>query len=343
MLGPAPACRLSLDGLKHSEKLEPSHARGRAASPAEARRKRRAARISVISNTVLVLGKLTVGLVMSSVAIISTAVDSGIDLLAALIAMYAVRQSARPADKGHAYGHGKFEALSGAIEAALILVGAFFIVYEAALRLARGTEVTLPALGLAVMGLSALVDIVVSSYLFRVARRTESVALEADALHLSTDVWTSLGVMAAMGLIWATGWHWLDPVVAIAVATIIVATAYKLTRKTVRDLVDTPLPEEEQEAILAILRAHKGIHIGWDSLRTRRAGPERHIDLHLHFPPSMAVQEAHEVAHHIQLEIEAALPRSQVLIHLEPCEGDCQSCERASCPDRAGAAGEGAE
>lgn len=306
-------------------------------------KRRRAARLSVISNAALVASKLLIGLLMSSVAVISEAVHSGIDLLAALIALLAVRQSARPADRGHAYGHGKFEALSGTVEALLILVAALFIVYEAGLRLIRGGEVGLPLLGLLVMGLSALVNSAVSSYLFRVARRTESIALEADALHLSTDVWTSLGVMVALGLLWATGWHWLDPAVAIVVALLIMGAAYKLTRKTVRDLVDTPLPEEEQEAILAVLRAHKGIHIGWDSLRTRRAGPERHIDLHLHFPPSMAVQEAHEIAHHIQLEIEAALPRSQVLIHLEPCDGACRGCERASCPDRAGAAGEGLE
>ncbi|MCR4405232.1 MAG: cation diffusion facilitator family transporter [Candidatus Acetothermia bacterium] len=320
--------------MKDSEKLEPRETHGEAGSVAEARRKRRAARISVISNTALILGKLTVGLVMSSVAIISTAVDSAIDLLAALIALYAVRQSARPPDRGHVYGHGKFEDLSGAIEAALILIGACFIVYEAVLRLIRGSEVAFPLLGLAVMGFSGLVDVVVSSYLFRVARQTESVALEADALHLSTDVWTSLGVMAAMGLIWATGWHWLDPVVAIAVAVLIIITAYRLTRKTVHGLVDAPLPAADEAAILAILREHKEIHIGWDSLRTRRAGPERHIDLHLHFPPSMPVQEAHAIAHHIQHDIEAALPRSQVLIHLEPCEGDCRSCEKEPCPDR---------
>lgn len=288
----------------------------------------------MISNVVLIVSKLLIGILISSVAIISTAIDSGIDLLAALIALYAVRQSARPADRDHAYGHGKFEDLSGAIEAGLILIGAFFIVYEAGLRLVHGSEVALPLLGLVVMGFSALVDLVVSSYLFRVARQTESVALEADALHLSTDVWTSLGVMVAMGLLWATGWHWLDPVVAIAVAALIVVAAYRLTRKTFQDLVDTPLPEEEQEAILAILHEHEGIHIGWDSLRTRRAGPERHIDLHLHFPPSMPVQEAHEIAHHIQLDIETRLPHSQVLIHLEPCDETCRGCEKASCPDR---------
>ncbi|MGQ9601910.1 MAG: cation diffusion facilitator family transporter [Candidatus Bipolaricaulia bacterium] len=338
--------------MKDQEKTElrdPGDGTASLTSPqTQARRKRRAARISVVSNTGLVLGKLLVGLLMSSMAIISMAIDSGIDLLAALIAMYAVGQSARPADRGHAYGHGKFEDLSGTIEAALILIGAGFIVYEASLRLIHGSRVAMPFLGVLVLGLSALVDFAVSRYLFRVARQTESVALEADALHLSTDVWTSLGVMVALGLLWATGWHWLDSVVAIAVAGLIIVAAYKLVRKTIRDLVDAPLPEAEQQAILAILREHKEIHIGWDSLRTRRAGPERHIDLHLHFPPSMPVQEAHEIAHHIQLDIEAALPRSQVLIHLEPCEGDCRSCQKEVCPDRteaeAGAgAGEGPE
>lgn len=298
------------------------------------RRKIRAAYLSVGSNSLLVVSKLVVGFLTGSVAIISEAVHSGMDLLAALLATYAVRKAAHPPDGGHAYGHGKFEDLSGTIEAALIIIAAAIIIIESLRRLVDMEGIELPLLGVAVMGVSAAVNWGVSSYLFKVARETESIALEADALHLRTDVYTSLGVMVAMLVIHYTDWYWVDPVVAIGVAALIAYTAYELTRRTVRDLVDAPLPSEEREAIEGILHEHVGMHIGWDSIRTRRAGSERHIDLHLHFPPSMPVKEAHYIAHHIQEDIEAALPRSQVLIHLEPCEGECPGCPEVECEDR---------
>ncbi len=297
------------------------------------RRKLRAAYLSVTSNTGLVLGKVVVGLTMSSVAVLSEAVHSGIDLLAAILATVAIRHSARPADDGHEYGHGKFEDLSGTVEAALILVAAIIIVYESVRRIVAMEEIDQPPLGVAMMGASVVVNIGVSRHLLRVSRETESVALEADALHLSTDVWTSAGVMLALVVIWLTGWQWVDPAVAIAVAVLIGMAAYRLTRRTLAHLVDAPLPPENVEVIKAVLRDHEGMHIGWHRLRTRRAGPDRHIDLHLHFKPSMTVSEAHDIAHHIQDEIEAKLPRSHVLIHLEPCEGECETC-REVCEDR---------
>ncbi len=299
------------------------------------RRRKEAARVSVVSNTGLVIAKLVVGILMSSVAVLSEAIHSSIDLLAALIAFYAVGRSAHPPDVDHAYGHGKYEDLSGMVEGALIVVAAIVIVYEAVRRLINGGDVGLPLLGVAVMGVSVVVNIAVSRYLFKVARETSSVALEADALHLSTDVWTSLGVMAAMVAIWVTGWSVLDPLVAIGVAVLIIFAAYQLTRRTLGDLLDAPLPTEDQVTILAVLDEHKGMHIGYDSLRTRRSGPERHIDMHLHFPPSMPVQEAHELSHHIQLEIEERLGRAQVLIHLEPCQLPCRECLKEACSDRA--------
>lgn len=297
-------------------------------------RKIKAAYVSVGSNSLLVVSKLVVGFLMGSVAIVSEAVHSGMDLVASLLATYAVRQAAKPPDEGHAYGHGKFEDMSGTIEAALIVIAAAIIIWESVWRLVDMKGIDLPLLGVAVMGVSVLVNLAVSSYLFRVARETESVALEADALHLRTDVYTSAGVMAAMLVIQFTEWYWVDPVVAMAVAGLIAYAAYELTRRTLADLVDAPLPPEEREAIEGILHEHAGMHIGWDSIRTRRSGSERHIDLHLHFPPSMPVKEAHAIAHHIQEDIEAALPRSHVLIHLEPCDEDCPDCPEMDCQDR---------
>jgi cation diffusion facilitator family transporter len=312
------------------------------------RKRRVGANASVAANIGLVLGKLVLGLIMSSVAIISEAIHSSIDLIAAVIAAYAVGQSAKPADEGHTYGHGKFEDVSGTIEAALIMVAAVFIVFESARRLAYGGGIEMPILGVAIMAASVIVNIAIARYLFKVARDTASVALEADAVHHATDIWTSVGVLGAMiVLVFMPGWWWLDPIVAIGVAALIMWAAYGLTRRTLKDLVDAPLPEEDRKAILEVLEAHEDMHIGWDALRTRRAGPERHIDLHLHFPPSMPIAKAHDDAHHIQLEIETRLPRSVVLIHLEPCEADCINCAQAEvCDDKteggptAGAEGE---
>ena len=300
------------------------------------RKRRVAARASVVSNTSLVVGKLIVGIMMSSVAVISEAIHSGIDLVAAVIAVYAVSQSAKPPDEDHLYGHGKFEDVSGTVEAALILVAAIVIVWEAAKRLMHGGEVAMPLAGVAIMALSVGLNIAVSRYLFKVARETASVALEADALHLSTDVWTSLGVLGAMILLAFKGPWWIDPAVAIGVAVLIMYAAYELTRRTLKDLVDAPLPEEDLRAIREVLDEHKEMHIGFDALRTRRAGPERHIDMHLHFPPSMPVAEAHDIAHHVQLEIETRLPRSVILIHLEPCDEECHACDKEVCTDRDG-------
>jgi cation diffusion facilitator family transporter len=298
------------------------------------RRKVRAAYVSVGSNSLLLVSKLFVGVIMGSVAIVSEAIHSGIDLLAAMMATYAVRQAAKPPDEDHAYGHGKFEDVSGTVEAVLIIIAAAIIIWESLRRIVDMEGIELPLLGVAVMAASVVVNVAVSSYLMRVARETDSVALEADALHLRTDVYTSFGVMLAMLIIHFTHWYWVDPVVAIGVALLISYAAYELTRRTVRDLVDAPLPPEEQEAIEGILHEHMGMHIGWDSVRTRRSGSERHIDLHLHFPPSMTVLEAHDIAHHIQEDIEAALPRSHVLIHLEPCMGDCKACMDDGCEER---------
>jgi len=298
------------------------------------RRRKVAARASIVSNTGLVAGKLVVGVLMGSVAVISEAIHSSIDLLAAIIAAYAVGKSAIPADEDHEYGHGKFEDLSGTIEAALIVVAAVVIVYEAAKRLFEGGDMDMPLLGVVIMAVSVVVNVAVSRYLFKVARETSSVALEADALHLSTDVWTSLGVMVAMAAIWATGWFALDAIVAILVAVLIIVAAYNLTRRTIKDLVDAPLPEADRDTILKVLEEHKDLHIGYDSIRTRRAGPERHINLHLHFPSSLPVVKAHEMSHHIQLEIEERLGHAQVLIHLEGCDRECRACSDEACPER---------
>ena len=288
------------------------------------------ARLSVYSNSTLVVLKLAVGTVMGSVAVISEAIHSGLDLVAALIAKYSVKRSAEPADKEHRFGHGKFENLSGMIEGILILVAATWIMYEATRRLIGMSEVQMLEAGMAVMAVSAVLNFIVSKKLMRVAKKTESLALEADAYHLTTDVWTSLGVFVALGLIEVTGFRLLDPAIAIVVAAFIVRAALDITRRSTEGLLDKSLPESEHKAIERIMDEHNDEFLNYHDLRTRKAGSERHIDLHIAVPKDWSVQEADQLAKHLESDIKTKLPRSVVMIRSEPCDFKCDECKLES-------------
>jgi len=194
-------------------------------------RKVAVAGLSIFSNTLLISLKLVVGIFSGSVSIISEAAHSFMDLVAAVIAYLSVRISDRPADTKHPYGHGKFENISGVVEAMLIFVAAIWIIYEAVKKILSPETIGSLGFGIAVMAISAVVNTVISARLYKVARETGSIALEADALHLKTDVYTSLGVAIGLGLIWITGYHFLDPVVAILVALLILKESYELFRR----------------------------------------------------------------------------------------------------------------
>jgi cation diffusion facilitator family transporter len=302
---------------------------------APADKKTGAAILSVASNSLLIVLKVVVGLLIGSVAVISEAIHSGMDLLAALIAFFAVRASGRKADKRHPYGHGKFENLSGSIEAFLIFAAAAWIIYEAVRKLLDPQEIDMPFWGVGVMLVSALVNIFVSRRLFKVGEETDSVALKADAWHLRTDVYTSAGVMLGLLIVWLAGmirpeWNlrWLDPVVAILVALMILRAAWNLTRESTRDLVDVSLPDEDIDWIQGFVAE------GWPAvrslhhMRTRKAGPNRFIDFHLVVDNNMSVGEAHALGDEIVAAIKERLPESHVQIHVEPCEFECkEACE----------------
>lgn len=291
--------------------------------------------ISVISNTMLTVGKVTVGLLTGAVSIISEGIHSGLDLLAALIALVAVRKSSKPADEKHAYGHGKIENVSGTIEALLIFIAAIWIIYEAVQKFNGEVEVEKFGLGMAVMGVSAVVNLIVSTLLMKVAKQTDSIALEADALHLRTDVYTSLGVFFGLLVIKLTGLTMIDPIIAILVALLIMRAAYQLTKDAFMPLVDVSLPEKEYLAVLSVLERYKKDYIEFHELRTRRAGAERHIDLHLVVPKYMSMIEAHDLCDQIEDEVGNALAGAKVLIHAEPCtdrETECE-CQEIKCPN----------
>ncbi len=289
-----------------------------------------AAKFSVYSNSILVVLKLVVGIFTLSVSVISEAIHSGTDLLAALIANYSVRKSTRPADDGHSFGHGKYESLSGAAEAMLILVAAIIIIYEAAIKLINLEGVKIVDAGIVVMGISALMNFTISRYLFKMAKKHRSLALEADAMHLKTDVWTSLGVFGGLIAYRITDIPEIDPIVAIIVAVIIIRAAVMLTRKSTFELLDHSLTAEEESAICEAIKSVTNEAGSYHSLRTRRSGRDSFIDFHLVLPKDLAVEKAHGICDDIEQRILERLPNSNLTIHVEPCNGDCDTCQSIS-------------
>lgn len=289
--------------------------------------KTRAARLSIASNATLVVLKLAAGIAMHSVSVISEAVHSAIDLVAALIAYLSIRESAKPADETHHFGHGKVENVAAVIEALLILAAALFIIFEGVQKLASGRiAVERLGAGAAVMAISAVANLLVSGHLLRVARKTDSAALEADAMHLRTDVYTSAGVFAGLIAIRLTGLALLDPLIAIGIAVLIIKTAGELVGSSLRHILDARLPDEEERVIHQVMMAHAAEFLEYHKLRTRKSGHIRHIDMHLVVPKGITVEAGHDLSHAISREIEARLPHSQVLVHIEPCEAECAGC-----------------
>lgn len=292
--------------------------------------------LSVASNMTLTFGKVITGVLTGAVSIISEGIHSGIDLIAALIALVAVKESSKPADERHTYGHGKIENVSGTVEALLIFLAAIWIIYEAVQKARTGVYGNNYGLGMIIMSISALLNLGVSTLLKRVGKRTDSIALQADALHLRTDVFTSLGVLIGLILIKITGWVVIDTITAILVAVLIMKAAFDLTKEAFMPLVDVSLPQKERELIYSVLTKHKKDYVGFHELRTRRAGAERHIDLHLVVPKYMHFMKVHELCDQIEREIAALLPGADILIHAEPCsdrEKPCSKQEESLCKE----------
>lgn len=294
------------------------------------KQKEQVALLSVASNSALVLVKFIVGFVIGSVSIISEAIHSGVDLLASLIAFVSVKTSNKPADKKHSFGHGKIENISGTVEALLIFAAAGWIIYEAVQKISKPEPIDDLGWGVAVMLTSSIINFYVSNKLFTIGRKTNSIALQADAWHLRTDVYTSAGVMAGLALIWfgqlffpGVNFYFLDPVAAIAVALLIIKVAYNLTMESVGDLLDAKLPTEEEEFIeKEILKYEHCLH-GYHRLRTRKAGHIRFVDFHIKVNPHMSVVDSHAITDEISNDIELKYPNTSVTIHVEPCEGGC--------------------
>ncbi len=285
----------------------------------QADRKIGAARLSIVSNSALIVLKLVAGAITGSIAIITEAVHSSIDLMASIVAYFSIRKAEEPADESHPYGHEKVENLAAALEGVLILVGAGIIVYESSRRLIDPPEVESLGFGIGAIGLSVVVNVGVSQYLYRRAKQTQSPALEGDAAHLRTDAATSLAVLAGLALVAVTDVRALDPIVALAVAAAIVWAGIRLISRSSRVLVDEALPEDEMAAITSAIEESGAPEVaGFHKLRARRAGSRRYIDLHVQFKPGTTLERAHALSHELQGEIRRRVHRADVLIHIEP-------------------------
>ncbi len=298
------------------------------------RSKSGAAALSIASNSILIALKLAAGAITGSIAIITEAIHSLIDLVASVIAFISVRKADEPADEEHPYGHEKVENLAATIEGILILVGAAVIVYEATHRLVVGASVESLGVGIAVMGLSVLANLVVSGVLYRQARAHESPALEGDAAHLRTDALTSAGVLLGLALVQLTGIDAFDSITALIVAAAIVSAGISIIRRSSGVLVDEVLPDAEMDRIeQAIATARTPEVAGYHKLRARRAGRRRHIDFHVQYVSGTTLERAHSLAHEMRDSIEAEIPQAEVLIHVEP---ETSYRERESGPYRSG-------
>ncbi|MFL0194534.1 cation diffusion facilitator family transporter [Clostridium sp. WILCCON 0269] len=294
----------------------------------------KAARLSIFSNTSLIIIKLIVGLITGSVSIISEAIHSTMDLAASIIAFFSVKISSKPADREHPYGHGKFENVSGVIEAMLILVASLWIIIESVGKILNKQEMFSSNVGFLIMFLSAGINYLVSRKLYETSKKVDSIALEADALHLKTDVYTSLGVGLGLFFIWLTNFYFLDPLIAILVAVFILKEAFVLLKTAFNPLLDVKLCDTEIDTITKTLSKYNLGYCNFHKLRTRKSGNKRYIDLHLVFPQDMSVKDAHDICDKIETEIEHSLKNTESMIHLESCNNNCENCQfckRAEC------------
>jgi cation diffusion facilitator family transporter len=325
------------DGAPTSE--APRHRRAPLIAPSavEGATKVSAARLSLASNSILIVLKVAAGAITGSIAIITEAVHSSIDLLASIVAYLSLRKADEPADADHMYGHAKVENLAAAIEGMLILVGAGVILYESVHRLTAGGTIDNIGVGIVVIGISAVVNVVVSTYLYRRARLHDSPALEGDAAHLRADAATSVAVLIGLVLIEVTGVQELDAIVALMVGSAIVYAGVRILSRTSRVLMDEALPADELDVIRSLIADFPEPEmVGFHKLRARRAGSARHIDLHLQFAPGTSLERAHAVAHELQSSVRREIPGADVLVHIEPSRRESRRVDGPHRPTGAG-------
>jgi cation diffusion facilitator family transporter len=285
-----------------------------------------AARLAIVAVSLLIAIKIAASIVTGSIAIRADAVHSVIDLFGVIIGYTAIRIASKPPDKSHPYGHGKAENIAGVVIAALIFIAAVIIAYQAVTRLISGGMVALVPLGIYVTAAAIVINLAVSWYALRVARATESIALEATARDLFADVFSSAAVLVGLVLVQFTGIAILDPIVALLVAVLIGRTAFLTMKKAFGGLMDIRLPQAEEDEIVAAIKRHADLIAGFHKIRTRKAGRQRHVDFHLVVSRGISVERAHQLCDRLEEEIEKRLSATSVTIHVEPCDGNCEKC-----------------
>lgn len=283
-------------------------------------RKDRVASLSVASNAILIILKLVAGVLSGSISVISEAIHSSIDLVASIVAFLSVKISSRPADELHPYGYGKIENISGLIEGSLVLVASIIIILEAIRRIFVPTPIQNGEIAIIVMLVAAFVNFVVSRILHKVGTEEDSMALKADAVHLKTDVYTSLGVGLGIILIKLTGIHILDPIIAIIVACLIIREALEVIEENFGEIIDKRLDDEEEEEIKSIIEEYKNYFIDYHKLKTRKSGDMKHVDFHIRVNPEMTVKEAHDIIGNIKKEMSEKLENVRVTVHIDPAQ-----------------------
>ncbi|MGB0129755.1 MAG: cation diffusion facilitator family transporter [Rhodocyclaceae bacterium] len=253
-----------------------------------------------------------------SVGLLSDALESLVNLAGATMTLAMLIVAAKPADENHVHGHTKAEYFASGFEGLLILLAAFGIAYAAVVRLIEPRPLEQVGEGLAVSAVASLINLGVARVLLRAGRRNHSIALEADAQHLMTDVWTSIGVIAGVGAVVLTGWQRIDPAIALAVAANIVWTGVQLIRRSASGLMDASLPAEQQALVIDVLAVYRRQGLDFHALRTRQAGARHFVSVHVLVPGEWTVQRGHDIADAIENDIRAALPGASVTTHLEP-------------------------
>ena len=290
-----------------------------------------AARLALGTVIVLITVKVIVAIVTGSISITAQAADSALDLIAVAITFFAIRIAVMPADEEHPFGHAKAEGIAAIVQAVLIVGAGGFIAYSAIMRIIDGATVEMTEAGIGVMLFSMVVSIILARHLHRVSRSTGSLALEASARNITADIYSAAGVLLAMIVIRFTGLAILDPVIALCVTTLIFKSAYDVVRESVQELADARLPEKEEKILISTINEHRGQLSGFHAIRSRKAGDQRFIDLHLVMPRNATLEEAHSMCDHLEEDIRKRLSSTSVTIHCEPCRVECWECLVISC------------
>jgi cation diffusion facilitator family transporter len=279
----------------------------------------------------LVILKVAVSIVSRSVSIFAQAADSFLDIFSIVITFYALNMSVAPADEEHPFGHGKAEGIAAMIQAVLVFGAGGFIVYSAIRRILHGTAIN-PEEGIAVMIVSMVTSFLLSRHLRRVADATGSTAIDASARNISADVYSAFGVLSGLLMVRLTGWIVLDPIVALVMSGFVLKAGYEVTVRAINELIDRALPEDEQKILDECLRMHTTMLVNYHAVRSRSAGNERFIDLHLVMPRYYSVEKAHDMCDHLEQDIREKIPGANVIIHAEPCDpGCCPQCAIEGC------------